>query len=264
LELYQSTTLPYQGRLAQIKRLFMEFTDDPCEGILPSHAVQYIIENAPKLQSLAVGYTTTGSLLPRGLGDEFVHRSLDHLQISPHDLGTTLSAFEHSLSAPKVSRVTLLELPPSNPELAAKWSRFATNIDASTVTRLDVDIIATHGADDSWRALLVPFVGVQHLVVHPTASMAAILRAMLPVAPYEWSKRLLPRVSHIEVTSPDADAFEAIRRIVHDRLQLTKAGAAWISAIMQVDIYDYNSGAFSSLEWMQLSGLLVEARGYSR
>jgi len=264
LELYQSTSLPYQGRLAQIKHLFMEFTDDPCEGILPSHAVQYIIENAPKLQSLAVGYTTTGTLFHRGLGDEFVHPSLDHLQISPNDLGTTLSAFEHGLSAPKVSRVTLLELPPSNPELTAKWSRFATNIDASTVTRLDVDIIATWGADDSWRALLVPFVSVQHLVVHPTASMTAVLCALLPVTPYKWSKRLLPRVSHIEVTSPDADAFEAVRGIVRDRLQLTKSGATWISAVTQVDIYDYNSGVFSSLEWTELSGLLVEARGYSR
>ena len=94
-----------------------------------------------------------------------------------------------NLSAPKVSRVTLLELPPSNPELAAKWSRFATNIDASTVTRLEVNIIATWGVDDSWRALLVPFVGVQHLVVHPTASMKAILRALLPEPPYEPSRR---------------------------------------------------------------------------
>ena len=264
LELYQSTTLPYQRCLAQVKRLFMEFTDDPCEEILPSHAVQYIIENAPMLQSLAVGYTTTGSFLPRGLGDEFVHSSLDHLQISPHDLSAALGGFEHSLSAPKVSRVTLLELPPLNPELAAKWSRFATNLDASTVTRLDVDIIATWGVDDSWRALLVPFVGVQHLVVHPTASMAAILRALLPDPPYERSRRLLPRVSHIEVTSPDADAFGVVRGIVHDRLQLTKTGAAWISAITQVDIYDYNSGAFSSLEWIELSGLLVEGRGYYR
>ena len=264
LELYHSTTLPYQARLARTKRLFMEFTDDPCEEILPSHAVQYIIENAPMLQSLSVGYTTTGSFLPRGLGDEFIHSSLDHLQISPHDLGAALSGFEHSLSAPKVSRVTLLELPPLNPELAAKWSRFTTNIDASTVTRLDVDIIATWGVDDSWRALLVPFVGVQHLVVHSTASMAAVLRALLPDPPYERSRRLLPRVSHIEVTSPDADAFGAVRGIVQDRLQLTKTGAAWISAITQVDIYDYNSGAFSSLEWIQLSTLLVEGRGYSR
>ena len=184
--------------------------------------------------------------------------------VSPHDLGAALSAFEHSLSAPKVSRVTLLELPPSNPELTAKWSRFATNINASTVTRLDADIIETWGVDDSWRALLVPIVGVRHLVIHPTTSMTTILRALLPVVPCDWSRRLLPHVSHIEVTSPDADAFEVVRGIIHDRLQLTNAGAAWISATTQVDIYDYNSGAFSSLEWMELSGLLVEGRGYSR
>jgi len=111
LELYQSATLPYQGCLAQTEHLFMEFTDDPCEEILPSHAVQYIIENAPKLQSLAVGYTTSGSLLPRGQGDAFVHPTLEYLQISPNDLGVALSPFEYGLSAPNVSRVTLLELP---------------------------------------------------------------------------------------------------------------------------------------------------------
>ena len=263
LELYQSATLPYQGCLAQIKHLFMEFADDPCEEILPSHAVQYIIENAPSLRSLAVGYTRTGSLFPRGLGDEFVHPSLDHLQISPNDLCTALSPFEHGLSAPNVSRVTLLELPPSNAELTAKWSRFATNIDATTVTRLDVDIIGIRGVDDSWRALLAPFVGVRHLVVHPTASMTAILRGLLPVAPYNWSRRLLPRLSHIEMTRPDADAFVAVKGIVHDRLQLAKTGAGWISAITQVDIYDYDSCAFSSLEWIELAKLLAEARGYS-
>ena len=263
LELYQSATLPYQGCLAQTKHLFMEFADDPCEEILPSHAVHYIIENSPSLQSLAVGYTRTGSLLPRGYGDEFVHPCLDHLQISPNDLCAALSPFEHGLSAPNVSRVTLLELPPSNAELTAKWSRFATNIDASTVMRLDMDIIAIRGVDDSWRALLAPFVGVRHLVVHPTASMAAVLRALLPVAPYDWSRRLLPRLSHIEMTSPNADAFVAVKDVVHDRLQLAKTGAGWISAITQVDIYDYDSGAFSSLEWIELSRLLAEARVYS-
>ena len=263
LELYQSATLPYQGCLAQTKLLFMEFTNDPCEEILPSHAVQHIIENAPSLQSLAVAYTRTGYLLPRGIGDEFVHPCLDHLQISPNDLYAALRPFEHGLSAPNVSRVTLLELPPSNLELTAKWSRFATNIDASTVTRLDVDIIAIWGVDDSWRAFLVPFVGVRHLVVHPTASMAAILCALLPTTPYDWSRRLLPRVSHIEMTSPDADAFVAVKSIVHDRLQFAKSGTGRISAITQVDIYDYDEGAFSSLEWIELSALLAEAREYS-
>ena len=264
LELYRSATLPYQGALSQTKHLFLEFTDDPCEEILPSHAVQYIIENAPKLQSLAVGYTTIGSLLPRGLGDEFVHPSLDCLQISPNDLGSALSPFEYGVSAPNVSCVTLLELPPSSPDLAARWSRFATNIDASTVARLDIDITATHGPDDTWRALLVPFVGATRLVVHPTASMTPVLRALLPIAPYDWSRRLLPGVTHIEVTRPDADAFVTIREIVRDRLQLAKAGATWISAITQVNIYDYNSSAFSSLEWRELARLLEEARGYPR
>ena len=262
LELYQSATLPYQGCLTQATHLFMEFTDDPCEEILPSHAVQYIIENAPKLQSLAVGYTTTGSLLPRGLGDEFVHPALDHLQLSPHDLGSALSPFEHGLSAPNVSRITLLELPPAAADLPARWARFAASIDARTVTRLDIDIRATHGADDSWRALLVPFVGVTHLAVHPTASMAAVLRALLPTAPYDWSQRLLPSVRHIELTRPDAHAFAAVRAIVRDRLQLARTGAAWISAITQIDIYDYDAGAFSSREWIELAGLLEEARGY--
>ena len=150
----------------------------------------------------------------------------------------------------------------SSPQLTPRWSRFATNINAGTVTRLDIDILAAPGTDDSWRALLVPFVGVTHLVVHPIASMAAVLCALLPIAPYDWSRRLLPRVSHIEMTQPNANAFFTVQKIVRDRLQLARAGTAWISAVVQVDIYDYDSGAFLTLEWIELSRLLEEARGF--
>jgi len=201
----------------------------------------------------------------RGQGDAFVHPNLKYLQISPNDLGAALSPFEYGLSAPNVSRVTLPELPPApapSPEIMARWSRFATNINAGTVTQLDFDILAAPGTDDSWRALLVPFVGVTHLVIHPTASMSTVLRALLPIAPYDWSRRLLPRVSHIEMTRPDANAFVTVREIARDRLQLAKAGAAWISAVVQVDIYGYDSGAFLTLEWIELSRLLEEARGF--
>jgi len=82
-------------------------------------------------------------------------------------------------------------------KLTAQWSRFATNIDAGTVIRLGIDILPAPGADDSWCVLLVPFVGVAHLVVYPIASMAAVLRALLPIVPYDWPRRLIPRVSHL-------------------------------------------------------------------
>ena len=268
LELYQSATLPYQGCLAETTHLFMEFTDGPCEEILPSHAVQHIIENAPKLQSLAVGYTTTGSPLPRGLGDEFAHPALEHLQLSPNDLGSALSAFEHGLSAPNVSRITLLELPPTTPDLAARWARFAANIAAGRVARLDIDALAPrllpHGADTSWRALLAPFAAVAHLAVHvhPPAGAAAVLRALLPAAPHDASRRLLPRVRRIALTRPSARAFAALRALVADRLRLARAGAPWVAAVTHVDIYDYDAGAFSALEWRELAGLLEDARAY--
>jgi hypothetical protein len=340
LELYRCSTLPYQGCEVRAQHLFMEFTDDPCEEILPSHAVQNIIEYAPSLRSLAVRYstttttaaaagtttgtaTTTGTCAPqpRGLGDAFVHGALDTLLLSPHDLGTALGALAlaHGLavSAPAVARLALLELPPATPALAASWACFAGNIGAGTVARLDIDIIDMDTtididtntntntnidtdtnintgigigiADASWRTFLVPFVGATHLVVHPTARMPAVLRALLPapvpvpvpvpapLAPHDGSRRLLlPSVHHIALTRPDAAAFRALRDVVQDRLRLVKANTAGttttttgtttasVSAITRVDIYDYDSAAFSSAEWVELTRLLEEGRGYSR
>ena len=108
------------------------------------------------------------------------------------------------------------------------------------------------GAGDSWRALLAPFVGV-------TAPCRSTDSKHDDCPPCEW-----PRVRHTEATGSDANGFGAVREIVHDRLQYTKTRAARISAITQVDIYDSNSGALSSLAWIELVRLLVEARGYSR
>jgi len=50
------------------------------------------------------------------------------------------------------------------------------------------------------------------------------------------------------MTRPDANTFVTIQEIAHDRLQLAKVDAAGISAVVQVDIYDYDSGAFLTLE----------------
>ena len=57
-KLDQPTTHLCQRGLAQSKHLFMRLTDDRCEEIPPSHAVQHIMENAPKIQSLPVGRVT--------------------------------------------------------------------------------------------------------------------------------------------------------------------------------------------------------------
>jgi len=74
--------------------------------------------------------------------------------------------------------------------------------------------------------------------------MPAILRALLPIVdPYDWSRRLLPHVGHIEMTRLDANEFVTVREIARDRLQLAKAGVAGlVFAVAQVDIYDYESG----------------------
>ena len=111
-----STSLRFAIETCEIqltKHLFMEFTDDPGKGILPSHTIQYIIENAPKLQSLAIGYTTMGSLLPHSLRETFFHPTLDYLWLSPNDLGAALSPFEYGLSTLNISHITLLRLPPA-------------------------------------------------------------------------------------------------------------------------------------------------------
>jgi len=99
----------------------------------------------------------------------------DHLQNSPHSLGAAMSAFEHGLFAPKVS--LLLSPPPSNPELTAQSSRFATNIDAST--RRVIDIIAARGAG----ALASPStaMGTPALVV-TEAKGALLLTSTSPLA----------------------------------------------------------------------------------
>lgn len=144
------------------------------------------------------------SVASRRLGDEFVHSSLGHLQISPNDSSVALNPFELGLSAPDVSRVTLLDLPPSNPALTAGRSRFATKVDASTVARLDADVIATRGVDDSWRAPLTPFVGVQHLVVPDSKYDRPCTTAHRPV---RLIQALVTLLSHIDMTSPDANAL---------------------------------------------------------
>ena len=156
--------------------LFMESTDDPCEEMTPSHTVYH--RGCAKYPAAF-----------RQLGDEFTHPSLSHLQISPHDLSAVPSPFQHVFSVPDVSRVTLLELPPSNPE-----KRHAGRDSPPRSTQhSDVDIITTQGMDDSWCVLHVLFIAVQRLVVHPTASVTTVLCVLLPTAPYDYPTRLSPR-----------------------------------------------------------------------
>lgn len=81
---------------ASTKHLSIEFTGGPCGDILPSYAVRYTIENAPKSTSATCYQIYIRQLLPRGQGDEFVHPSLGHLQIS-HTISVQneRSAFEY-------------------------------------------------------------------------------------------------------------------------------------------------------------------------
>ena len=137
----------------------------------------------------------------RRLGDEFVHPSMGRLQISPNG---TLNLFELGLSAPDVSRVTLLDLPPSNPALTTGWSRFATKVDTSTVTRPKVDIITTRGVDDSWRALLAPSVGDQHLVVPDSKHDRASSVRYCP-SPRTTTQALVTSLIHIEMIRSHAN-----------------------------------------------------------
>jgi hypothetical protein len=70
-------------------------------------------------------------------------------------------------NTPTVPRYEFLRLTHDN------WDEFEFPMEQLLVrlgTRLDVGIIVARGADDSWRTLLAPFVRVQNLAVHPTAS----------------------------------------------------------------------------------------------